>query len=70
MVGKIKRVGNDFDKLVNSLQDNLAPIVGKRPSYVQVTNSMGQFLIDERTHERMIRRAAYLASQRRNRGLF
>lgn len=69
MVGKIKRVGDDFDKLVRNLQDNLTPIVGKRPSYTQVTNSVGQFIIDERAHERMLRRAEYL-KKNRPRGLF
>lgn len=70
MVGRMKRVGNDFDDFVRMMQQNLEPVVGKRPSYTQVTNSVAGFVMDERAHERMIRRAEHLHKQRRSRGLF
>lgn len=67
---RIRRVGSDFDTLIGEMQNTLAPMYGKKPSYTKVTDSMCNFIVDENIHDRMIRRAKFLASQKRNRGLF
>ena len=56
---KIKRVGHDFDLFVNNLQDNMEPILGRRPSYSEVTNSLGNYLERERAVERLLKRTKF-----------
>lgn len=51
---RVKRVGPEFDEFVKMMQRNLEPIVGRKPSYREVTNSLAGFIVDERAHERMI----------------
>lgn len=70
MMAPRQRVGKDFDKLVRMMQQNLEPVIGRKPTYPETTNSIGCWLMDERLHERMIRRAAYLHKGRHPKRLF